>query len=113
MAAANGDANAFAALLERHYDRIFRLAFRLLGRADQAEDLTQDICLALPAKITDGVRFSYAIAGFGQLLRGGAYLGGWTFDDAIRLANTARGEDPFGYRAEAVTLMRLAQSLGR
>ncbi len=51
-AAANGDADAFATLLARHYDRIFRLAFRLSGRADLAEDLTQDICLALPGKIT-------------------------------------------------------------
>lgn len=50
-AAAKGDADAFASLLARHYDRIFRLAFRLSGRADQAEDLTQDICAALPAKI--------------------------------------------------------------
>ena len=50
-AAAKGDADAFASLLARHYDRIFRLAFRLTGRADQAEDLTQDICAVLPAKI--------------------------------------------------------------
>ncbi|MCG7522206.1 RNA polymerase sigma factor [Ruegeria sp. Ofav3-42] len=51
-AAAEGDVDAFATLLQRHYDRVFRLAFRLTGRADQAEDLTQDICAALPAKIS-------------------------------------------------------------
>ncbi len=50
-AAAKGDADAFASLLRRHYDRIFRLCFRLTGRADQAEDLTQDICAALPLKV--------------------------------------------------------------
>ncbi|WP_170431794.1 RNA polymerase sigma factor [Ruegeria arenilitoris] len=50
-AAAKGDADAFASLLARHYDRVFRLSFRLTGRADQAEDLTQDICATLPAKI--------------------------------------------------------------
>lgn len=50
-AAAKGDANAFATLLARHYDLVFRLAFRLTGHADRAEDLTQDICAALPAKI--------------------------------------------------------------
>ena len=51
MAAADGDAAAFSLLLERHYDTLFRLAFRLTGTRDQAEDLTQDICTALPAKL--------------------------------------------------------------
>ena len=50
-AAATGDAAAFAALLERHYDRLFALAFRLTGSRAEAEDLTQDICAALPAKL--------------------------------------------------------------
>ena len=50
-AAANGDRDAFAALLSRHYDRIFGLAFRLAGSRAEAEDLAQDICLALPAKL--------------------------------------------------------------
>jgi len=57
------------------------------------------------------VQFSVAIAGFGQLLRGTDYLGDWSYGDAIALASTARGEDPFGYRAEAISLMRLAKSL--
>jgi len=56
-------------------------------------------------------RFGIAIAGFGQLLRGSDYLGGWGYADAIALAGGAKGEDPYGYRAEAVTLMRLAESL--
>ncbi|WP_171212398.1 VWA domain-containing protein [Ruegeria sp. HKCCA5426] len=89
----------------------FQMRYKEPG-AQQSRWIEQPI-LSEQGEITDDVRFSYAIAGFGQLLRAGAYLGGWTFDDAIRLANTARGEDPFGYRAEAVTLMRLAQSLGR
>ena len=56
-------------------------------------------------------QFAAAIAGFGQLLRQDKYLGDWTYSDAIALANSAKGEDPYGYRAEAVTLMRLAESL--
>ncbi len=58
-------------------------------------------------------RFAAAIAGFGQLLTGATYLGDWGWDEAIKLAEGARGEDPFGYRIEAVNLMRLAQALGR
>jgi RNA polymerase sigma factor (sigma-70 family) len=49
--AADGDRNAFAVLLERRYDGLFRLAFRLTGSQHEAEDLTQDICAALPAKL--------------------------------------------------------------
>ena len=57
FAAANGDAAAFSSLVERHYDGLFRLAFRLTGARAEAEDLTQDICAALPAKL-DGFRGS-------------------------------------------------------
>ena len=51
QAAAAGDPAAFAALLDRHYDRLFGLCWRLTGSRAEAEDLTQDICLALPAKL--------------------------------------------------------------
>ena len=56
-------------------------------------------------------RFAAAVAGFGQLLRDGAYTGNWTWADAIALAEANTGDDRFGYRREAVTLMRLAESL--
>ena len=58
-------------------------------------------------------RFAAAIAGYGQLLQGSVYLGDWGWDQAIELAVQNRGEDPFGYRIEAVNLMRLAQSLSQ
>ena len=51
QAAGKGDREAFAALLSRHYDRVYRLGWRLTGSAAEAEDLTQDICLALPTKL--------------------------------------------------------------
>jgi Ca-activated chloride channel homolog len=63
--------------------------------------------------IAPDARFAAAIAGFGQLLRGSVYLGDWGWDQAIELAETNRGVDSFGYRIEAVNLMRLAQSLAR
>lgn len=50
-AAANGDRAAFAALVQRHYDRIFGLAYRLTGLRAEAQDLAQDICAALPVKL--------------------------------------------------------------
>ncbi len=50
-AAAAGDGAAFASLLDRHYDRLFAFCFRITGSRSAAEDLTQDICAALPAKL--------------------------------------------------------------
>ena len=55
-------------------------------------------------------RFAAAVAGFGQLLRGGRHTGDYGYDDVIVLAQGARGEDPFGYRAEFISLVRLAKS---
>jgi Ca-activated chloride channel family protein len=60
---------------------------------------------------SDDARFAAAIAGFGQLLQHSSYLGNWGYDRAIALAAASKGPDDYGYRAEAVTLMRLAQSL--
>ncbi|MEM9426615.1 MAG: von Willebrand factor type A domain-containing protein, partial [Pseudomonadota bacterium] len=79
---------------------------------------TTSVLVEAPIPVTetaasDDVRFSIAMAGFGELLRGGTYLGAWGWGDAIGLATGARGDDPFGYRAEAVTLMRLAEALER
>jgi RNA polymerase sigma-70 factor (ECF subfamily) len=50
-AAGRGDRDAFAALLGRHYDRVHGLAWRLTGSRADAQDLTQDICADLPAKL--------------------------------------------------------------
>ena len=46
-----GDRAAFARLIARHYNLIFRVAFRLLGTQADAEDLAQDVCIELPAKL--------------------------------------------------------------
>ncbi len=44
----------------------------------------------------EDVRFSAAVAAFGQLLRGLPYLKGYSYDDVLALAKTARGDDEFG-----------------
>jgi len=49
--ACGGDRRAFAALLERHYDRIHRVAWRLTGSVPDAEDIAQDVCCAVVEKI--------------------------------------------------------------
>ena len=64
------------------------------------------------AQTSERMRFAAAVAGFGQLLKGGKYTGNFGFNDVAKLAQGARGEDRFGYRAEFLSLVNLAQSLG-
>ncbi len=89
----------------------FKLRYK---RPGESESVLLEEAIPVGASDASGeVRFGVAMAGFGELLRGGTYLGSWGWGDAIALANGARGDDPFGYRAEAVTLMRLAEALDR
>lgn len=62
------------------------------------------------ARAPQEVRFSIGVAAFAQLLKGAPYLGDYGYDDVIALAQNAKGDDPFGYRAEFVNLARLAKS---
>lgn len=50
-AARAGDRDAFARLLERHYDRIHGLAWQLTGSRADADDIAQDVCCTLVEKI--------------------------------------------------------------
>lgn len=63
------------------------------------------------AKASDDVRFSVAIAGFGQMLRGEIDDDPRAWDAIVALADGARGADPHGWRGEAVQLMRVARGL--
>ena len=87
-----------------------RLRYKVPG-ADESRLIEAPILPDTGPEPTDDVRFAVAIAGFGQLLRRSDFLGDWGWREAIALANGAKGADPFGYRAEAVTLMRLAETL--
>jgi Ca-activated chloride channel homolog len=63
------------------------------------------------AQASQELRFASAVAGFGQILRGGQYTGNWSFAEARALAAANMGEDRFGYRGEFLRLVDLAQSL--
>jgi Ca-activated chloride channel homolog len=55
------------------------------------------------------VNFSIVVAGFAQLLRGSNYVGDFTYDKVIELAQANKGSDEFGYRTEFVQLVRKAK----
>lgn len=73
-----------------------------VGNTDTADALRQQ-----------EVAFATAVAGAAQLLRVSRYTGEWTLDDAIQLGDANRGEDRYGYRAEFVQLLRLAEAVLR
>ena len=92
-----------------------KLRYKVPGE-DTSKLITQPIKLDLTEYEVEPVifseaRFAAAIAGFGQLLKSGNYTGDWSYDQAIELAQSAKGADRFGYRAEAIRLMQLAKSL--
>ena len=94
-----GDRDAFAALLERHYERIYRVGARVLGDADEAADLAQDVCIALPARLASW--------------RGESRFTTWLYRVVVNAARDAlrrkdarrRGERSF---AETEALLRVA-----
>jgi Ca-activated chloride channel family protein len=56
-------------------------------------------------------RFSVAAAAFGQKLRDTDQTAGFSWDRIIEIATAARGADPYGYRSEFLSLVRLASAL--
>ncbi|NLS92360.1 MAG: VWA domain-containing protein [Planctomycetaceae bacterium] len=55
-------------------------------------------------------RFAAAVAGFGMLLRNSEHRGEGTYDLVVELAQSGKGDDPHGYRAEFVKLVELAKA---
>jgi RNA polymerase sigma-70 factor (ECF subfamily) len=49
--AQNGDRRAFGLLVERHYEMIFRTAFKWSGSRADAEDIAQEVCVKLASAL--------------------------------------------------------------
>lgn len=62
-------------------------------------------------KASENVRFASAVAEFGLLLRDSEFKGDANYEDLILRAESAKGADPEGYRAEFVRLVKMAQDL--
>ena len=91
-----------------------RIRYKLPGEDNSRlieRPITDSDRVANIAAAPEHARFATAVAGYGQLLRGDAYLDrGYGWDDVINLAQGARGRDEFGWRAEFVQLARAAQT---
>jgi Ca-activated chloride channel family protein len=66
--------------------------------------------LALNSTSTD-FRFAAAVAEFGMLLRDSQFKQHATYDQAIKMARAAKGDDAEGYRAEFIKLAESAKLL--
>ena len=98
---ARGKANEYGEL---------RIRYKQPGES-KASEMQQLIGTRLATPPSTDWQFAAAVAGFGQLLRGGTYTGNWGYDQASTLAQGARGQDPHGYRAELVQLLELARGI--
>ena len=78
---------------------------KLITRPVVNADVVQEFA-SLPADY----RFAAAVAGSAQLLRHDPYIKSFDYGRAIEIAQSARGDDEFGYRFEFVQLLRSAQS---
>jgi RNA polymerase sigma-70 factor (ECF subfamily) len=73
---ASKDSEAFAELVRRYADRIFNLAYRMIGNRSEAEDLAQEVFL----------RTYRGLAGF----RSGNAFGAWIYRIAVNVCLTYR-----------------------
>jgi Ca-activated chloride channel homolog len=79
-----------------------KLIERPIGDADRPPAL---------AEAPEATRWALAVAAYGQRLRGDPWMSsGFGWEDIGGLAQTARGDDPFGLRAEFVQLVRAAET---
>lgn len=91
-------------VLKLRYKPINREESKLISR------IVLDEPLALE-NTSDNFRFSSSVAAFGMLLRGSDYIKKFNYEDAISLAQNARGNDEEGYRAEFINLEQTAALL--
>ncbi len=106
-AAAQGDRVAFATLVGRHYDRIHALAWRLTGQRAEAQDLAQEVCAGLAARL-GGFRAEARFTTWLYRVTVNAFL-----DSRRRAATRARAAEGWGdwevARQEAMGEDRAAQ----
>ncbi|TPK84763.1 RNA polymerase sigma factor [Mesorhizobium sp. B2-4-13] len=97
--AKGGDRGAFGKLLERHYDFVYRAAYRWCGRKADAEDIAQEVCVRLGKAIRD--------------YRGGAAFTTWLYTMTMNAArDTMRNTQRETVKTEAYGVHALISSEG-
>lgn len=94
------------AFLKLRYKPIGQDTSRLISYA-----IRRDSGVKTLAQASDDYRFSAAVAGLGQLINQSLYTHDLSYSKVIDLANSAMGQDAFGYRHEFVQLAKTARLL--
>ena len=63
------------------------------------------------ASTSDNFRFASAVIEFGMILRDSEFIGDATYEEAIKLANSARGLDTYGYREDFINMLKTCTGL--
>jgi Ca-activated chloride channel family protein len=94
------------------------LAFVKIRYKEPKEDESKLITLPVTAAnevaadaVSQDVKFSVAVAAYGQKLKKETFVEDYGWDSVRALAEEGRGADPFGYRSEFLKLVDIAASL--
>lgn len=77
---------------------------KLISKSLRSEDITKTI-------VSNNLMFSSSVAEFGLLLRNSEFKADATYSAAIKRAKKSEGDDPNGYRAEFIKMIKTARLL--
>ncbi|MGZ8554070.1 MAG: YfbK domain-containing protein [Chitinophagaceae bacterium] len=99
-----------------HTDEMMTVKFRYKAPDGDASKLIEhslkDDQLSI-TKTSDNFRFAASVAEFGMLLRNSEFKVSASFDNVIKMAKKAKGNDEEGYRSEFIRLVESAQMLAK
>ncbi|MGZ5219959.1 MAG: YfbK domain-containing protein [Chitinophagaceae bacterium] len=99
-----------------HTDEMMTVKFRYKAPDGDASKLIEhslkDDQLSI-TKTSDNFRFAASVAEFGLLLRNSEFKVSASFDNVIKMAKKAKGNDEEGYRSEFIRLVESAQMLAK
>lgn len=101
----NYDKNSEYAFLKIRYKHPGESKSKLITEVIDNNDEIKNIKQA-----SDNIRFSIAVAGFAQILKQSKFISDFDYDDVMKLAKKAKGDDEFEYRSEFIRLIRLAET---
>ena len=104
---------------EQHYSttgEMLTIKFRYKQPDSMTSKMSQEVVKDDPeelSKTSADFKFAASVAEFGMLLRDSQYKQGSNYDQAIKLARQAKGEDNDGYRSEFIKLVESAKLLDK